>query len=107
MVLKKYLENVPYPLIKKYLSNIDPMKKLFDDVYIKKIFCSDYKYALNVAKFAHIEKVATDLNQFGQDLDGIILARDDYQNHYNILKHLVAYNIPILIDKPIATELLI
>ena len=26
---KKYLENVPYPLIKKYLTNIDPMKKLF------------------------------------------------------------------------------
>ena len=101
---KKYLENVPYPLIKKYLTNIDPMKKLFNDVSIKKIFCSDYEYASNVAKFANIEKVARDLDQFGKDLDGIILARDDYQNHYKILKYLVDYNIPILIDKPIATE---
>ena len=99
---REYLDNVPFPIIVNYLKNKDPKKKLFKNIDITKIYCSDFNYASHVAKFSHIPNVEANLQAFGNNIDAIILAKDDYENHYSILKEIVKFELPILIDKPIA-----
>ena len=101
---KNLLHTVPFELIKQYLSKINGDLKKNKNVKITKIYCENLKYAQSVAKFANIKKVESNLRDFGQDIDAIIIAKDDYQNHYSLLKKLVNFKIPILIDKPIATD---
>jgi len=99
------LLEVPFPAIKEYLSKIDSKKVLSKKFKITKIYCQNTRYAEHVAKFSRIDEICSSLENFTDKLDAVIIAKDDYQNHYNLISYLVDFKLPILIDKPIATNL--
>lgn len=99
------LLEVPFPAIKEYLSKIDSKKVLSKKIKITKIYCQNTVYAEHVAKFSRIDEICSSLEKFTDKLDAVIIAKDDYQNHYNLISYLVDSKLPILIDKPIATNL--
>jgi hypothetical protein len=99
------LDKVPFPAIQNYLYNVIPTNVLNNKVKVTKIFCKNIEYARHVAMFARIDQVSPTLQNFADDIDAIIIAKDDYKNHYTLIKTLAPYKLPILIDKPIATNL--
>ena len=102
---RNVLDKVPFPAIQHYLYNVIPTNVLNNKVKVTKIFCENIEYARHVAMFAKIDQVSSTLQNFANDIDAIIIAKDDYKNHYSLIKTLAPYKLPILIDKPIATNL--
>lgn len=99
------LNQIPFPAIRKYLIDKDCNQVLDPNIKVTKIFCENTKYAKNVAEFSRINKVCKSLEGFSNNLDAIIIAKDDYENHYSLIESLSCFRLPILIDKPIATNL--
>ncbi len=99
------LNKLPFPAIKQYLADKDHNKVLDKNIRVTKIFCKNIDYAKKVAEFSKINEVCLSLENFSNNLHAIIIAKDDYKNHYDLIDTLSPLKLPILIDKPIATKL--
>ena len=93
-----YLEKCPYEVIINYLkqkSQIDfPLAK------ITHIWTQNYKESKLIASIANIPNVLEDFKEM-QNIDGVLVARDDYENHYKFYNFFLKRKIPVYIDKPI------
>jgi hypothetical protein len=58
-----------------------------------------------VAKASNIENIVDDYHELIGKVDGILLARDDPENHKQFATPFIEAGLPIYIDKPIATDI--
>src|SRR5690606_27677028 len=58
----------------------------------------------SIAKTAGIATISDDLESMAAQVDAVILARDDAENHVAMCKPFFAANIPVFIDKPLAVS---
>ncbi len=98
------LSSCPFPVIRDYLSNKDPNKKNFENVKVTHVWTQDVDISRKIAKFANIDNISEDLDSMALSVDGILLARDDYENHLENSKIFLRAGLPIYIDKPIAVN---
>ena len=100
---KEAMRNCPFPVIPEYLS-----KERFPENYLNHlaevthIWTQDRDLSEHVAKAARIQTVCNSLSDMVGNVDAVLLARDDAENHYNYAKHFLEAGIPIYIDKPFA-----
>ena len=66
------------------------------------IYTQDLKISKKVAEFAFIEYVVERPEEMINNVDVVLLARDDAENHYKMAKVFIENGIPIFIDKPLA-----
>ena len=66
------------------------------------IYTQDLKISKKVAEFAFIEHVVERPEEMINNVDVVLLARDDAENHYKMAKVFIENGIPIFIDKPLA-----
>jgi len=100
---KKKMESCGYPVIPTYLK-----KQKFPDVQIKEgrvthVWTQDLNLSKRIASAALIDNIATDYNDLVENVDAVLLARDDAENHFKFAKPFLKAGIPIYIDKPLAT----
>lgn len=98
------MRNCPYPAIYQYLS-----KQKFPEDAIKagKVTCiwtQNKTMSEHIAQATYIENVVENYTDMIGKVDAILLARDDYQSHYEISKPFIESGLPIYIDKPLATS---
>ena len=97
------MDTCPFPVIPDYLRNeIFPDNFLNDLAEVTHIWTQDTKIAEHVAKAARISKVCVLLTDMIGEVDAVLLARDDAENHYHFAKPLLEAGIPVYIDKPFA-----
>ena len=101
---KNELENCPFPIIREYMSEIEPSKTNFKDVEVTHIWTQNKEESEKISKFANIKTIVEDLESVIPHVDGVLLARDDYQNHLELSRPFLKSGLPIYIDKPIATN---
>ncbi len=99
---KKIMDKCEYSAIPNYLN-----KQTFPDAQIKNarvthIWTQDNDLSHNIASAALIDNVVNDYNDFIGNVDAVILARDDAENHFEIASSFLKAGIPIYIDKPFA-----
>jgi len=99
---KKKMESCGYPTIPIYLK-----EQKFPDAQIKEgkvthVWTQDLNLSKHIAAAALIENIATDYNELVENVDAVLLARDDAENHYEMAKVFIENGIPIFIDKPLA-----
>ena len=100
-----YLNDCPYPAIIKYLRASDlPVNKI-KNVEITHIWTQDMEESKKIANLAFIPNIEKNYIDLINKVDGILLARDDFENHLNMSKPFLKAYMPIYIDKPIATDL--
>jgi len=102
---KNYIDNCPYPIIIDYLKKNNPPSKNFQNFKITHIWTQDINISKNIALIGNIPNIVTHYNDLIGNVDAVILARDDFENHLSISKEFLKSGIPIFIDKPIATNL--
>lgn len=97
-----YMKDCPFPVIPDYLS-----RQVFPDDYISEgkvthIWTQDKEISKHVAKSSKIEHVVDHYTDMIDQVDAILLARDDYEHHLEISEPFLKAGLPIYIDKPIA-----
>jgi hypothetical protein len=99
---KKIMEKCEFPAIPIYLK-----KQKFPDVQIKNakvthIWTQDKYLSKKIASSTLIENVVDNYQDLVGNVDAIILARDDAENHISIASFFLKKSMPIFIDKPLA-----
>jgi len=99
------MEGCGYPVIPRYLE-----QQIWPDAQINKarvthIWTQDTQLSQKIAKATRIDHVVKDLQDLIGQVDAILLARDDAQNHLTFAKLFLDAGLPVYIDKPICLEL--
>ena len=68
------------------------------------VWTQDFSISQNIAAFSNIPTIVKNLDEMIGQVDAIILARDDYENHFEKASKFITQEIPIFIDKPLAIK---
>ncbi len=99
---KKFMQKCPFPVIPQYLFEQTFPKDSIKNAKVTHIWTQDKKLSEHIAKASNIENVVNKSSDLIGKVDAILLARDDYQNHYKMSKPFIEAGLPIYIDKPLS-----
>jgi predicted dehydrogenase len=95
------MEQCGFPVIPVYLrANRDTLG--IDGARVTHIWTQDRAISGHVAKASHLEVVCDRLEDMIGHVDGVLLARDDPEQHAAMAKPFIEAGVPIFIDKPLA-----
>jgi len=100
----KYMKDCPFPVIPQYLAQQNFPQDTIPNAKVTHIWTQDKKQAEHIAKSCNIKYIVENYEDMIGKIDGILLARDDYENHYEISKPFINAGLPIYIDKPLAIK---
>ena len=96
----KVMADCGYPVIPQYLAaNRDTLG--IDDARVTHVWTQDSCISRNIAAAGKIEHVAERIEDLIGQVDAVILARDDAENHVKMAKPFLDADVPIFIDKPL------
>lgn len=94
-----------FPVISDYLEAQNwPMARL-PNVQVTHIWTQDPALSQKVATAALIENVVSTPEGMISEIDALLLARDDAENHLRYVRPFLEAGVPVYIDKPIALTL--
>lgn len=101
---KQAMEKSGWSVIYNYLLKCDKQDFLnHDDVAITHLYTQDKHISENLAAACKIPHIANSLKELAlAPIDGVILARDDWQNHKEMAKPFLESKKYVFIDKPLS-----
>jgi len=94
-----------FPVIPEYLSKQAWPKARLPDVEVSHVWTQDPISSNKIARAALIPNVVQMPEEMIGKIDGLLLARDDAENHLKIAAPFLKAGIPVYIDKPIALNI--
>ena len=73
-----------------------------NDAQVTHVWTQDKSLSEHIAKASMIEKVVDSMEEMIGEVDAVLLAQDDPENHVTMAKPFLDADIPIFIDKPLA-----
>ncbi len=98
---KEKMAKCPFPAIPEYLGKQDPGTMCIEEACVTHIWTQDKKISRDIAEASLIENAVENITDLIGKVDGVLLARDDGENHLSMAKLFIEEGIPILIDKPL------
>jgi hypothetical protein len=96
------MEGCGFPSIPRYLERQNFPCDTIDEAVVTHIYTQDHKLSRHIALSCNIKYIVDNpIDMIGQ-VDGILLARDDSENHIHFAKPFLMAGVPIYIDKPFA-----
>ena len=95
------MENCGFPAIPRYLEKQQFPKDSISDANVTHVWTQDIAISNHLAAAANIANVVKDPADMIGQVDGILLARDDAETHYEFAAPFLEAGLPIYIDKPI------
>lgn len=93
---------IGYPAVAAYLqANRDTLG--VPAARVTHVWTQDKKISESICKAAKVDKVVDALEDMIGQVDAVLLTRDDPENHVAMAKPFIDANIPIFIDKPLAS----
>jgi hypothetical protein len=89
----------PYDAIKQYLPLEHQNKNSISGAKITHVWTQDPELSRKVANVAMIPNIANHYEDMIGKVDGVILARDDAENHFEMARPFLEKGIPLFIDK--------
>jgi hypothetical protein len=99
------IEKCPYAAIPVYLSKRPKSDFGVENLKVTHVWCPDPEIANLIAECTYIPNVVGDYKEMLDQVDAIIIARDDYGSHLSISKYFLENDIPVFIDKPLCNKL--
>jgi predicted dehydrogenase len=98
------MKDCPFPVIPDYLSKQKfPQDGLGHLGEVTHIWTQDKEISEHTAKSSNIKNVVNNMEDMIGEIDALLLARDDGENHLQMSLPFLKAGIPIFIDKPFAT----
>jgi predicted dehydrogenase len=91
-----------FPVITDYLAKQRWPDDRLPDVVVTHVWTQDEDLSRRIARAALIEKVAERPEDMIGAVDGVLLARDDAENHTRLARPFLTAGLPVYIDKPAA-----
>lgn len=98
----EFMEDCGFPAIPRYLEEQKWPQSQIPDATVISIWTQDQKLSEKVAKASLIPTVVQRSTDMIGSIDGVLLARDDAENHLEYVRPYLRAGIPVYIDKPIA-----
>ena len=96
------LSHCPFPVIPQYLAEERWPDAKIPNVKVTHIWTQDQAISEQVAKASLIEHICEKMEDMIGQVDAVLLARDDAENHLEMSKLFLEAGIPLFIDKPFA-----
>ncbi len=96
------MEECGFPVIPRYLEKQQFPRDAIAEASVTHVWAQDKKIAAHIAKAACIETVADHYTDMIGQVDGVLLARDDAETHYEFAAPFLHAGIPVYVDKPLA-----
>lgn len=101
---KEVMAGCPFPVIPEYLSQESFPAARIPNVQVTHIWTQDKKLSKHIAQASLIEHVVKKSEDMIGEIDAVLLARDDAENHLEMARPFLVAGVPIYIDKPLATK---
>jgi len=98
-----FMKDCGFLVINQYLAQRKFPDDSIPDGQVTHVWTHDMEISKHIAKAAKINTVCENINEMVSQVDAVLLARDDAENHYQFAKPFLEAGIPIYIDKPLAT----
>lgn len=102
---KKEMAKCPFPVIPEYLGRQEESTMCIEGAKVTHIWTQSLDISNQVAKASLIENVVENMTDMIGEVDAVILARDDGENHLKMARPFIEEDIPILIDKPLTDNI--
>ncbi len=96
------MESCDFPVIPRYLEQQQFPQDAIAEAKVTHVWAQDKKIASHIAKASLIETVVEHYTDMIGQVDGILLARDDAETHYEFAVPFLDAGLPIYVDKPLA-----
>jgi hypothetical protein len=90
--------------ILSYLKKQDPVDIGVPGARVSHVWTQDLELSGRIAAAARIEHICQTLDEMTDDVDAVVLARDDYEKHYEMAKPFLDAGKHVFIDKPLAVD---
>lgn len=94
----------PFPAIPRYLAEHRFPEEAIADARVTHVWTQDRPTSERIAAACRIEQVVVDPGEMLGQVDGVLLARDDAENHAELAGPFLDAGLPIYVDKPLATS---
>ena len=98
------MKNSGWDVIYNYLITRDSSEFGFDNVKVTHAWTQDPEQTKKLARASRIPNTVVDVDDMLDDVDGVIIARDDYETHYPLAKTFLEAGKFVFIDKPLSLE---
>jgi hypothetical protein len=98
------MEHCGFPVITKYLSEQRWPDVRISGAVVTHVWTQDEAISYQIARASLINNVVTSPSQMIGEIDALLLARDDAENHLKFAEPFLEAGIPIYVDKPIAVD---
>ena len=99
------MKNSGWDVIFNYLITRDASEFGFDNVRVTHAWTQDPEQTKKLARASKIPNIVVDMNDMSNEVDGVIIARDDYEKHYQLAKTFLEQGKFVFIDKPLSIEI--
>lgn len=100
-----YMAKCPFPVIPDYLSKRNFPTDSIKAAKVTHIWTQDLEVSHHISKSSKIKHVVSEMNEMIDHVDGVLLARDDPENHFAMSAPFLNAGLPIFIDKPLDVSL--
>lgn len=102
---KEYMKDCPFSVIPQYLGEQKFPQDAIQNAKVTHIWTQDDILSHHIAKASKIDHIVQSVDEMLGHVDAVLLARDDYENHYSMSKVFLEAGVPIFIDKPLAVTI--
>lgn len=99
------MKDCGFPVIPEYLAEQTWPEARLPGVRVTHVWTQDRKISEHIATASLIEKIVNRPEDMIGSVDGVLLARDDAENHIEFAHPFLSAGLPIYIDKPVALSL--
>ncbi len=98
----KAMASCPFSVIPEYLAKQNFPADSISDAKVTHIWTQNSQISEHIARASLIEHVVDNYCDMIGQVDAILLARDDAENHFEMSRPFLKAGLPVFIDKPIA-----
>lgn len=103
---KLAMEACPFPVIPRYLAEREFPEERLIGARVTHLWTQDRTLSRDIARACLIEEVVSEMTDMIGEVDAVILARDDHEKHLEMSAPFLQADLPIYVDKPLATTVL-
>ncbi len=91
-----------WKVILDYLEVRDPSEFGFNDINVTHAWTQNPELTKQLCEACFIKNEVKNLSDLAEQVDAVIIARDDYESHKKIAASFLEKNLPVFIDKPLS-----
>ncbi len=88
-----------------YLEIKDESDFLHDMAEVTHVWTQSHEESMKIAKASKIGTICKDRDEMIGEVDAVIIARDDYEQHYEMAKPFLEAGMKVFVDKPLSLDI--